>query len=182
MKITDDGVMQDVPEVLAESIEERVARLEAVRSIGEAIAHYARCVDGGDSAGVASLFTEDGCLCGPGLAPLCGRARIEHTYAKLLKPLASATHMVSNLQVHFPSRDQAVAHCVLWAWEGMGNALDFTSSDNRLSLGRYEFAFVREADGQWRAQTMNVHFAGQTGSAARFAEHRDRNWPPQPGE
>lgn len=88
------------------------------------------------------------------------------------------------MQVCVTTQDAAVAHCVLWAWDGAGESLslDACAAENQFSFGRYEFAFVRESDGEWRVTAMNIHFAGQTGSAARNGEHRGRPWPPQPAE
>lgn len=163
------------------TLEERVTRLEDVRSIGETVAHYARCVDAADGEGVASVFTKEGSLCSPGNAPICGRERLARAYSKLLSPLASATHMVSNLQINFSSSESARGYCVLWAWEGMGESLGVAAATDRFSFGRYEFDFVKEIDGQWRVAVLNICFAGQTGTD-RFAEHRGRPWPPEPLE
>lgn len=181
MKTATGTTMTALPEPGCATLEERVTRLEDVRSIGEAVAHYARCVDAADGEGVASVFTEDGRLCAPGNAPICGRERLARVYGKLLSPLASATHVVSNLQINFSSSERARAHCVLWAWEGMGGSLGAPASTDRFSFGRYEFDFVKEPDGQWRAAALNICFAGQTGTD-RFAEHRSRPWPPEPLE
>ena len=74
----------------------------------------------------------------------------------------------------------AKAHCVLWAWDGYGKELDLAPSADQFSFGRYEFDLVREADGEWRVQVMNINFAGQTGRDGRFAEHLNRPWPPEP--
>ena len=182
MKVYTDGVMADAESLASATLEQRVARLENRCSISEAIAHYARCVDARDAVGVASFFTEDGQLHGPGFPAVCGRAAIERFYGRLLPAMSSSTHLVSNLQIMEEDPASALAACVLWAWEGFGDELTFEGTpqgENRFSLGRYEFHFVREQDGQWRAQAMHVHFAGQTGTG-RCAEHLNRPWPPRP--
>lgn len=181
MKVLDQGVMTDAESLPGASLEERVARLENRCSIAEAIAHYARCVDERDAAGVAAFFTEDGSLYGPGFPAVRGRATIERLYGRLLPAMHSSTHIVSNLQVLEEGPDAALAACVLGAWEGFGDCLAFDDAqgENRFSLGRYEFHLVREPDGQWRADAMRISFAGQTGTG-RFAEHLDRPWPPRP--
>lgn len=185
MKKAMEGVLLTVEEWPTTTLAERVQRLEDVRAIEETIAHYARCVDDCDAEGVAAIFSEEGRLCGPGFPPVCGRAKIARLYGKLLPAISLSTHVVSNVQVCVTAPDAAVAHCVLWAWDGAGEGLSFgddVAGENQFSFGRYEFAFVRESDGEWRVTAMNIHFAGQTGSAARNGEHRGRPWPPQPAE
>lgn len=176
MKASNGTTLRTIAEPAATSLEARIARLEAERAIRETIAHYARCVDARDGEGAASIFTEDGQLCGPGAPAVQGRNRIARLYGKLLGRMTSSTHLVGNEQVLFTSENSAMLHCALLAWEGFGEALD-TGDANRFSLGRYELDMVREDDGEWRARTMTVVFAGQTGSP-RYAEHVDRPWPP----
>ena len=60
MKTLENDLMATVEEWPATTLEERISRLEDVRSIGEVVAHYARCVDNRDGAGAASVFAEDG--------------------------------------------------------------------------------------------------------------------------
>lgn len=185
MKTIAEGMLATVEEWPAVTLEERVRRLEDVRAIEEVVSHYARCVDALDAEGVAAVFTEEGQLCGPGFPPVCGRAKIAKLYGRLLPAIALSAHGVSNIQVCVTAPDAAVAHCALWAWDGTGESLSFGDDvveENQFSFGRYEFALVREPDGEWRASAMNIHFAGQTGSAARNGEHRGRPWPPQPTE
>lgn len=56
MKRVAEGVLSTVEERSATTLAERVQRLKDVRSIEEAIAHYARCVDDCDADGVAAIF------------------------------------------------------------------------------------------------------------------------------
>lgn len=185
MKTVDGGVLTTVEEWPATTWEERVQRLEDVRAIEESMAHYARAVDEGDAEGVAALFTAEGCLCGPGFPPVCGRAKIEKLYGRLLPAIAASSHGVSNAQVCVTGPATALAYCVLWAWDGMGADARLSFADgavaaNQFSFGRYEFSLVREADGEWRVAAMNIHFAGQTGEGGRNGEYRGRPWPPEP--
>ena len=180
MKTVENDLMTTVEEWPTLTLEERVRRLEDVRSIGEVVAHYAQCVDNRDGAGVASVFAEDGRLVCPGAPPICGRAKPAKLYGRLLAAIASSTHVVSNLQVCVTGPVSAKAHCVLWAWDGYGEELDLAATSDQFSFGRYELDLVLEADGEWRVQAMNINFAGQTGEGGRFAEHLPRPWPPDP--
>lgn len=180
MKTLENDLMTTVEEWPASTVEERIRRLEDVRSISEVVAHYARCVDNGDGVGAASVFAEDGSLVCPGAPPICGRAKLAKLYGRLLVSITASTHAVSNLQVCVTGPDSAKAHCVLWAWDGYGKELDLAASADQFSFGRYELELVRETDGEWRVQAMNINFAGQTGENGRFAEHLNRPWPPQP--
>lgn len=188
MKTLVNGSLATLPEHGDETLEGRIRKLEDVRAVEETIFHYARRVDMRDASGVAAVFTDQGCLRGPGLPAVQGRQRIERLYRKLLPQMTSSTHVVSNVQVWLNEPDHAIAYGVLWAWEGFGTNLTFQpgQTDNRFSLGRYEFALVRDEEGQWLISDMHVSFAGQTvpsdtpAEAIRYAEQLDRPWPPQP--
>lgn len=176
MKQTVNGIMGSIEEPLSEDLVARIERLEDERAIKEVIYHYARSVDAQDPAGVASIFIEEGCFCGPHMNPLVGRDLIEKIYTKLLGPLRSSTHLIGNEQVLFTSHTEAVLHCYFVAWEGFHDEL---VSDDRFTMGRYELSVIKETDGQWRARALHVCFAGQSNSS-RFAEHLKRPWPPDP--
>ena len=61
MKTVKDGLMCSMDEEPV-SLEQRLRRLEDAEEIREILYHYTRCVDRGDVEGIASCYTDDGCL------------------------------------------------------------------------------------------------------------------------
>lgn len=161
----EEGFAEKTSGGASRSLEERVQRLEDLRAVEEVLVAYARCVDEGDAAGVAALFTEKGQLRVPEADPLVGRAHIAKVYGRLLGALKASTHVVSNFEACMIAPDRAFARCVLWAWEGFSGSLSFANEKNRLSFGRYEAQLVREGDGRWRMAALAISFAGQTASS-----------------
>lgn len=161
-------------------IEERIARLEDRSSIGELLAHYARCVDVHDAGGVSAAFTSDGIICAPGLRPVAGRARICKLYDRLLSCMESSLHLIGSQQVLFETSDCAVVHAPFYAWDSYSSEAD----PDCFSYGFYEMKALREADGEWRIAVLNVHFSGQIDKNAvpypggRAREQFNRPWPP----
>lgn len=180
MKRVENGKVASIDEAAASGIEERIARLEDRASIEELLAHYARCVDAQDAEGVAAAFVADGILCGPGISPVAGRARLQKLYGKLLGQMESSLHLVGAQQVLFESSDCAVVHAAFYAWDSYRDAAD----PDCFSHGFYEAKVLKEADGEWRIAVLNIHFAGQLDASGvpypggRAKEQFDRPWPP----
>ena len=61
---------------------EATVRVLIVQACQEVVLRAAACVDGGDAAALAALFTEDAVLVRPGAEPLVGRTAIRDTYAQ----------------------------------------------------------------------------------------------------
>lgn len=180
MKIVSDGRMTSVNEGAIDGAAERIARLEDRIRIEELLAHYARCVDTQDAAGVAAAFLPDGCICGPNLQPVVGSERIHKLYRRLLSAMKSSLHLVGSQQVLFESPNCAVVHAAFYAWDSY---LDEADPDC-YSFGFYEAKALKEEDGEWRFSALNIHFAGQLDSSSvpypggRACEQFGRPWPP----
>ena len=83
MKYVIEGKMCSIPQPGAESLEQRIERLEARSDIMEILFHYTRCVDRGDAAGVASCYTEDGCFYpGDNMPGIQGKDRIFRLFTR----------------------------------------------------------------------------------------------------
>lgn len=179
MKETTDGLMADVAEPDATTLEDRVWRLEQVRAIEEVLPHYARCVDVHDSDGIAGMFTEHGALCNPGYPPIEGRHRIGKLYHRLLGDIKTSSHQVSGQQVRLVDDAHATVHAAFQSWDSYQD----DAVPDCFSYGWYVLDLVREGDGVWRAEAMDILFAGQIqsdGSAwpqGRSCEQFDRPWP-----
>lgn len=193
MEIVEDGAARKAADAFGENgegtqtIERRLARLEAREAIEELLPHYARCVDCQDAHGVAAAFAEDGALCNPGMPPLAGRARIERLYGKLLPAMRTSSHLIGAQQVLFTGEDAALVHAAFQAWDSY--AAD--DAPDCFSFGFYEAEVKRQPNGQWAFVALSIDFAGQleaeegrlrdgVGMNGRFSEQFARPWPPQP--
>ena len=161
--------------------EERLARIEDRFALEELLAHYARCVDEQDAAGVAAAFTADGRLETIGNPAIAGRERIAKLYGRLLGEISASSHLLGTVQVHFPTHEGAVAACTFLAWD----SYVAQSRPDELSHGRYEASAVREPDGLWRLAALRICFAAQMHAefplleGAAQAQLAKRPWPPQ---
>ena len=101
MKYVIEGKMCSIPQPGAESLEQRIERLEARSDIMEILFHYTRCVDRGDAAGVASCYTEDGCFYpGDNMPGIQGKDRIFRLFTRLLEPsVQTCAHHICNQQL-----------------------------------------------------------------------------------
>jgi uncharacterized protein (TIGR02246 family) len=134
------------------TLEERLRRLEDIEEIRRLLEEYARCLDAGDHAAYADLFTEDGELHAQ-LGEAKGRAAIRDLLDARLKgdrpaPRA-AFHQIGNATIEVDG-DRATSR-VLWAY--------VTHDDGNypliLQVGHYDDQLVRE-DGRWRFQRRTI--------------------------
>ena len=166
--------LQDAP---AETLEERVRRLEDIRSIEEIMYHYMNYCDQIDPRGMASCFTETGKLSWGDVLPghYSGRREICEQLTAMLGAARTQTHYCTNQQIWFESADSAVVHCNLYAWQTWK---DETLPDT-YTFGRYETQAVRDTDGEWRWQSFKLLYAGSI-PTGREGEQFGRPWPPVP--
>lgn len=177
MKVIRDGKMCSLAETEEISLEQRVRRLEDMEQIKEILHHYTRCVDRGDVNGIASCYTEDGCFYPSDFSnPIQGREAIFNIFSKLLDPsIKTSAHYISNQQIHFENRDEALVFAYFYSNKS------FEGREDELTCGGYEVRAVREADGEWRMKSHKCFFTRQEGSrSGRFGENIDRCWPPLP--
>jgi uncharacterized protein (TIGR02246 family) len=135
------------------SLEERLQRLEDLEEIRRLLEEYARCLDAGDHAGYAELFTKDGELHAQ-LGEAKGREAIRSLLDARLKDGGSsarrtAFHQIGNATIDVDG-DQATSR-VMWAY--------VTHDDGNypmiLQVGHYNDELVRDA-GRWRFRRRTI--------------------------
>jgi uncharacterized protein (TIGR02246 family) len=134
------------------TLEERLQRLEDLEEIRRLLEEYARCLDAGDHAAYAELFTEDGELHAQ-LGQAKGRQAIRDLLDARLKgearPARTAFHQIGNATIEVDG-DRATSR-VLWAY--------VTHDDGNypliLQVGHYDDVLVRE-DGRWRFERRTI--------------------------
>lgn len=131
------------------SIEQRIARLEALEEIRGLDARYCRALDDGEWDALVSLFTEDGEFIG--LSRARGRAELRAFFAGLGGAgLTAFWHHVTNLEIIFDGDDSARTQSFLW----QPCVQDGTP---HIAAGRY-LDSVRRIDGVWRYASKRVCF------------------------
>jgi ketosteroid isomerase-like protein len=129
---------------------------QVVAGVTETLLDYCDCVDEARGEDFASLFVEDGVFAEG--KPAVGRAHIEGRFRKLLGPLVSTTHHLSNIRV-FPGVDgrTASARSYIYAWHERRDGSQFEV------WGRYVDDLRLEDDGRWRFVRREVQMAGGRG-------------------
>jgi uncharacterized protein (TIGR02246 family) len=135
------------------TLEERLQRLEDLEEIRGLLEDYARCLDAGDHAAYAELFTEQGELHAQ-LGQAKGREAIRALLDARLKddnapPRRTAFHQIGNATIEIDG-DRATSR-VMWA---------FMTHDDQdypliLQVGHYDDVLVRE-DGRWRFERRTI--------------------------
>ncbi len=125
------------------ALEARLRQLEDLEAIRQLLVDYARCLDGGDHAGYADLFTEDG-----ELTARLGQAKGRDAIRALLDdrlggPRKTAFHLVGNPSITVEG-DRATSDA-LWAYI----THDEQGYPMILQLGHYADELARE-NGRWR--------------------------------
>lgn len=133
---------------MAETLEERLRRVEDILAIGQLRAKYCKYLDAGEWEALVELFTPDGEFHGIGSA--AGRAELMEFYARMRRESIEAWwHFSSNETVEVEG-DVATGEtyldqpCVL-------NGVAYASA------GRYQDEFVRQ-DGRWLFAKRTVTF------------------------
>lgn len=157
LKAPDAGKGLDSPEAGKEldALEALAARAEAEALL----AKYARFVDAGDAAGVASLFAEDGELRTADAPPIVGSRHIGKLYGRLLGAIRASSHIVGAQDVDMGRAAQGAveSHAPFHAWDSY---VDDATPDCT-SLGTYDAEIRREPDGRWRIHALTIGFVKQ---------------------
>ena len=182
MKNSAAGAMGTLPDNRPSDVWGRLAKAEDRLAIAETFFHYARCVDRKDAEGVASTFIGGGCFCGAQGVIVEGKGNIRRVYQRMLSELASSSHVVGNVQVHFMSECCASASAVFQAWDAYMRNGDGYRKPDCLSFGVYEGLLVKERDGEWRFKMLGIYFSGQLEwnavAMGKRGEQFELLWPP----
>lgn len=133
------------------SLEQRIARLEAIEEIRALDARYCRALDEGDWDTLVSLFTDDGEFVG--LSRATGHTALRRFFAGLAAAgLSAFWHHVTNLEITLDrdDPDRARASSLLWqpcVQDGVAH----------IAAGRYDDTLER-VNGRWRYQSKRVSF------------------------
>lgn len=122
------------------SAEARLQALEDREAIRNLIARYGPLADSGDAAGVAALWTEDGCYAVGGMTEAKGRAAIAALIeGEMHRSLMAdgCAHVLGPVAIDLDG-DTATArgHSVVLRADGQGGWTPFRVSANRWSLAR----------------------------------------------
>jgi uncharacterized protein (TIGR02246 family) len=134
------------------SVEQRLRRLEDLEEIRRLLEEYARCLDAGDHAAYAALFTEDGELHAQ-LGEAKGREAIRSLLdARLKEPgrtPRTAFHQIGNATIELDG-DRATSR-VMWAYV----THDYGNYPLILQVGHYDDVLVRDGD-RWRFRRRTI--------------------------
>jgi len=128
------------------AVEQRLRRLEDLEEIRRLLEEYARCLDAGEHAAYAELFTVDGELHAQ-LGVAKGRGAIRELLDARLKgdggPRRTAFHQIGNPTIDVDD-DRATSR-VMWLYVTHDDA----GYPLTLQVGHYDDVLVRD-DGRWR--------------------------------
>lgn len=151
------------------SLEERVARLEAIEDIKKLKARYcAYCDDGYDPAGIISLFVQDGVWDGGRFGRYVGHREIADYFARMSETVTFSAHLITNPIIEV---DGGRAHGKWW----------ITAPATRLRDGRkeaywmmaeYDDTYV-QVEGRWLYQELKADL--------KFVAPHDEGWAAQAG-
>ncbi|MFG6441094.1 nuclear transport factor 2 family protein [Roseateles sp. LKC17W] len=120
----------------------------------------AHCIDAGDHAGLAALFTPDGALHRPSGEPAQGRGAITAAY-QARPPERLTRHLVVSTLVEVTAPDQAsaVSRVLLW----VGDDRDAPGPQGRPRrgaplLGKFADRLRRQPDGSWLIERREASF------------------------
>jgi hypothetical protein len=138
-----------------ESLEQRVARLDAVEAIKRLKAQYcAYCDDNYNPEGIASQFTHDGIWDGEAFGRYVGRDEIKGFFRRISGDILFAAHLVLNPIIEVQGADHATGK---WRLIMPATAQENGKKEARWLLGAYDERYVR-IDGVWHFQLLKVHF------------------------
>ena len=131
---------------MSESIEARLARLEALQEIQQLFIDYGLALDDGDFDRYASLFATDGSIALGPMGKATGRAAIRELMERTMEGrVGQSRHIVSSPQISIdPSGERATSQ-VMWTVIHRGN----DGKPTLTMMGRHHDELVRE-NGRWK--------------------------------
>jgi ketosteroid isomerase-like protein len=139
---------------VAETIEARVERLEAMEAIRTLLSDYAFHLDMNQTTDLVALFVDDcSVIYGPGF----GAEGID-AYRKTLEGVgsyfAATSHHVSNITIDFKGQDTAIVRSTLYAWHRYRK-----ERPDGVLWGQYHDVVVRGTGG-WRFKKRELRTTG----------------------
>ena len=119
MKQTVEGKMFQMADAPTHTLEERIQRLEDRAAVEECMYHYTNSCDNCDPVGMASCFTDSGILSWGDVyeGQLEGRQAILENLQKMMGSATTGTHLITNMQILFETKDSALVHCYMHSWQ-----------------------------------------------------------------
>ena len=149
------------------TLEQRVARLEAIEAIRHLKARYcAYCDDHYDPDGIAGLFTEDGIWDGELFGRYVGRQAIRGFFQRASGEITFAAHLVMNPIIDVAGSGQASGK---WRLIMPATVRIDGRSEARWLVNSYDERYVT-VDGEWKFQTMKIHINFYTPHLGTWAE------------
>ena len=145
------------------TLEERVQRLEDLEEIRRLLEEYARCLDAGDHAAYAELFTEDGELDFARLGHAKDRAQLNAFFNRLESQPPQAGDRQVPLGISFVK--QYIHNHVIHLQGDRGTGFSYLEArpiykgESYLVAARYDDEYVKQ-NGQWKFKKMGLvpHF------------------------
>lgn len=139
------------------SVEQRLARMEAIHEIQEVKYRYIAGTDFGyDLDQIASCFTIDGRWRAEGFADCHGRTEIKEFFGRLKQVVTMALHYATNPRIEVGHEGlTAVGRFHLWCACTMIQPGGSTGSDAVVMLGTYSDTF-RKIDGEWLIEELDA--------------------------
>jgi ketosteroid isomerase-like protein len=172
MKHVVDGKLYNLKDAPANTLEERIQRLNDIESIKAVLYNYCHGCDINDAVLTAATFTDDAVLCLNDKATFKGKKTIEQFFETVLP--VTGSHHISNMQIWFETPDSAIMFAYL---EARLSYPDYPKVADLHLYGRYEARAVRETDGEWRFSYLRLVVAGNH-AGGRGGEQFNRPWPP----
>lgn len=131
---------------MSDSLEARLARLEALQEIQQLFIDYGLALDDGDFDRYASLFATDGSIALGPMGKATGRAAIRELMERTMEGrVGKSRHIVSSPQISIdPSGERATSH-VMWTVIHRGK----DGKPLLTMMGRHHDELVRE-NGRWK--------------------------------
>ena len=136
------------------SLEQRLARLEAVEDIKRLKARYcAFCDNNYDPDGIAGLFTRDGVWDGESFGRYAGREEIRAFFRRIAGDIVFAAHLVLNPIVEVQDENHATGK---WRLIMPATTQENGRREGRWLIAAYDERYVR-VDGAWLFQHLKLH-------------------------
>lgn len=157
-------------ESMTESLETRVARLEAESQIRQLVARYCFTIDDRDLDGVAALFTDDATVrSADGVMAATGIEAIIDQYRDRFTVLGAGQHFMHDIAIDFvgdsEARGRVAGHAELWR------------KDQMMVAGIRYADIYRRTDHGWKfaERTINFLYYVPLAEYPGILGHRDRN-------